>query len=53
MLYNAFGQRLISTIYTQATQYRVVLGGAAVPARPAGPGVLLHAGPARWHPGAR
>ena len=24
-LYNAFGQRLISTIYTQATQYRVVL----------------------------
>ncbi|MTD42671.1 MdtB/MuxB family multidrug efflux RND transporter permease subunit [Erwinia sp. CPCC 100877] len=25
-LYNAFGQRLISTIYTQANQYRVVLG---------------------------
>jgi multidrug efflux pump len=24
-LYNAFGQRLISTIFTQATQYRVVL----------------------------
>ncbi|WP_413491469.1 MdtB/MuxB family multidrug efflux RND transporter permease subunit [Morganella psychrotolerans] len=24
-LYNAFGQRLISTIYTQASQYRVVL----------------------------
>jgi multidrug efflux pump len=24
-LYNAFGQRLVSTIYTQATQYRVVL----------------------------
>jgi len=24
-LYNAFGQRLISTIYTQTTQYRVVL----------------------------
>lgn len=24
-LYNAFGQRLISTIYTQANQYRVVL----------------------------
>ncbi|STG08779.1 multidrug transporter MdtB [Escherichia coli] len=25
-LYNAFGQRLISTIYTQANQYRVVAG---------------------------
>ncbi|EPJ5820645.1 MdtB/MuxB family multidrug efflux RND transporter permease subunit [Pluralibacter gergoviae] len=25
-LYNAFGQRLISTIYTQSNQYRVVLG---------------------------
>ncbi|MDU6411309.1 MAG: MdtB/MuxB family multidrug efflux RND transporter permease subunit [Yersiniaceae bacterium] len=25
-LYNAFGQRLVSTIYTQANQYRVVLG---------------------------
>ncbi len=24
-LYDAFGQRLISTIYTQANQYRVVL----------------------------
>src|SRR5205823_5982468 len=24
-LYDAFGQRLISTIYTQASQYRVVL----------------------------
>ena len=24
-LYNAFGQRLMSTIYTQANQYRVVL----------------------------
>src|ERR1044072_7255754 len=24
-LYNAFGQRLISTIYTQSSQYRVVL----------------------------
>ncbi len=24
-LYNAFGQRLISTIYTRANQYRVVL----------------------------
>ena len=24
-LYNAFGQRLISTIFTQASQYRVVL----------------------------
>jgi len=28
-LYNAFGQRLISTIFTQATQYRVVLEVAA------------------------
>ncbi|HSI59751.1 MAG TPA: MdtB/MuxB family multidrug efflux RND transporter permease subunit [Ideonella sp.] len=28
-LYNAFGQRLISTIYTQSSQYRVVLGTAA------------------------
>ncbi|HEU4458006.1 MAG TPA: multidrug efflux RND transporter permease subunit [Methylibium sp.] len=27
-LYNAFGQRLISTIYTQASQYRVVLEAA-------------------------
>jgi multidrug efflux pump len=27
-LYNAYGQRLISTIYTQATQYRVVLEAA-------------------------
>ncbi len=27
-LYNAFGQRLISTIYTQANQYRVVLEAA-------------------------
>jgi len=29
VLYNAFGQRLISTIYTQASQYRVVLEAAA------------------------
>ena len=28
-LYNAYGQRLISTIYTQASQYRVVLEVAA------------------------
>jgi len=28
-LYNAFGQRLISTIYTQSSQYRVVLEAAA------------------------
>ncbi|MEP6972062.1 MAG: efflux RND transporter permease subunit, partial [Betaproteobacteria bacterium] len=28
-LYNAFGQRLISTIYTQSSQYRVVLETAA------------------------
>ena len=33
-LYNAFGQRLISTIFTQANQYRVVLEVAPrVPAR--------------------
>ncbi|NMG65707.1 MdtB/MuxB family multidrug efflux RND transporter permease subunit [Azoarcus indigens] len=37
-LYNAYGQRLISTIYTQATQYRVVL---EVPAQfKAGPDAL-------------
>ncbi len=28
-LYNAFGQRLVSTIFTQSTQYRVVLEGQA------------------------
>jgi len=28
-LYNAFGQRLISTIYTQSSQYRVVLEAAS------------------------
>jgi multidrug efflux pump len=32
-LYNAFGQRLISTIYTQANQYRVVLSATRLPAR--------------------
>lgn len=31
-LYNAFGQRLISTIYTQANQYRVVLEHETEPA---------------------
>ncbi len=36
-LYDAFGQRLISTIYTQSAQYRVVLEGDAA---------LLGAGPA-------
>ena len=36
-LYDAFGQRLISTIYTQANQYRVVLEvDAALPDRPRG-----------------
>jgi multidrug efflux pump len=30
-LYNAFGQRLISTIYTQSSQYRVVLEAAPGP----------------------
>jgi len=34
-LYNAFGQRLVSTIFTQSNQYRVVLEGEArVPPRP-------------------
>ncbi len=37
-LYNAFGQRLISTIFTQATQYRVVL--EADPALQTGPALL-------------
>ncbi len=32
-LYNAFGQRLISTIYTQSSQYRVVLEADTGPAR--------------------
>jgi multidrug efflux pump len=30
-LYNAFGQRLVSTIYTQSSAYRVVLSAAAQP----------------------
>ncbi len=37
-LYNAFGQRLISTIYTQSSQYRVVLEAANEFRR--GPGAL-------------
>ncbi|HEY2817225.1 MAG TPA: MdtB/MuxB family multidrug efflux RND transporter permease subunit [Casimicrobiaceae bacterium] len=37
-LYNAFGQRLISTIFTQAAQYRVVL--EVKPEYQAGPGAL-------------
>jgi multidrug efflux pump len=37
-LYNAFGQRLISTIFTQANQYRVVL--EVQPAFAAGPSAL-------------
>ena len=37
-LYNAFGQRLISTIFTQATQYRVVL--EVMPEFRAGPDAL-------------
>ncbi len=37
-LYNAFGQRLISTIYTQSSQYRVVL--EVQPAFSAGPEAL-------------
>jgi multidrug efflux pump len=39
-LYNAFGQRLISTIFTQTSQYRVVL--EAAPEFRAGPGALEH-----------
>jgi len=37
-LYNAFGQRLVSTIYTQTSQYRVVL--EAKPEFQAGPAAL-------------
>ena len=37
-LYNAYGQRLISTIYTQSSQYRVVLEAASEFRR--GPGAL-------------
>ena len=37
-LYNAFGQRLVSTIFTQSSQYRVVL--EADPARQIGPQAL-------------
>jgi multidrug efflux pump len=37
-LYNAFGQRLVSTIFTQATQYRVVL--EVKPEFRVGPGAL-------------
>ena len=37
-LYNAFGQRLISTIYTQANQYRVVLEHNTENTRPRGAG---------------
>src|SRR5919205_954226 len=37
-LYNAFGQRLVSTIYTQSAQYRVVL--EVQPEFQGGPGVL-------------
>ena len=36
-LYNAFGQRLVSTIFTQSNQYRVVLEvKPGIPARPVG-----------------
>jgi multidrug efflux pump len=38
VLYNAFGQRLISTIYTQSSQYRVVL--EAAPSARRGPAAL-------------
>ncbi|MDD0813508.1 MdtB/MuxB family multidrug efflux RND transporter permease subunit [Curvibacter sp. HBC28] len=40
VLYNAFGQRLISTIFTQTTQYRVVLEVA--PRYKLGPSALQH-----------
>jgi len=40
-LYNAFGQRLISTIYTQSSQYRVVLEAAqGAPGAKKGPAAL-------------
>lgn len=43
-LYNAFGQRLISTIYTQANQYRVVLenDSSATPGLAALEGIRLN-----------
>ena len=43
-LYNAFGQRLISTIYTQANQYRVVLenDSSATPGLAALDGIRLN-----------
>ena len=45
-LYNAFGQRLISTIYTQASQYRVVLENdtSATPGLSALDGIRLTSG---------
>ena len=42
-LYNAFGQRLVSTIFTQATQYRVVL--EVKPEFRLGPAALVHTAP--------
>jgi multidrug efflux pump len=46
-LYNAFGQRQVSTIYTQASQYRVVLEAATPSTAQRGP-ALLHG---LWVPG--
>ena len=48
-LYDAFGQRQISTIFTQASQYRVVLEAEAGN-RPAGAGTVVRA-KRRWHAG--
>jgi multidrug efflux pump len=39
-LYDAFGQRIISTIFTQSNQYRVILG--AIPAGEPSPRMLEH-----------
>lgn len=41
VIYNAFGQRQISTLFTQSNQYRVILEAATAPAA-AGPEALLN-----------
>lgn len=47
-LYDAFGQRQISTIFTQASQYRVVLEAEAGNRLSAGAGTVVRA-KRRWH----
>ncbi len=50
-LYNAFGQRLVSTIFTQSAQYRVVLGvDGASPRAAASPAQGGGSGPASSQP---